>query len=423
VPAARRLAAAGALLGALSPAVAAQAYSTSVVVRNLMRPTGIVVGSDQTLWVTEVPEPGRGNGNNKVARIEPDFTTKTVLAMGEPEPTHIARSASGDLYWTCTSAGVIQHRSGSMQTTLLRMLEKPSGIAIGGNGVLYFTEVPTPGVNGMNGGRNKVSSWTQSGGVQTVTMGEPEPRDIAVDGHHNVFWTCRSANVILWRDARTSVVAPLLTGLDKPSGIAVDAHGAIYFSEVPTPGMSAAQGGRNRVSRYVPATRTLTVIDFGDPEPFDVAVTPDGSNVFWTCSSAGVIVRAQSVRRPVTLTAAGALMPGRPLPLLLSASGFGGKMYVAGTSLGLGPIRVGGEYLALAPDPLLMLTIGGGTPSVFGGYFGVLDVFGRASAAIALPEVAGGLRGVVLFTAYVVLDPQLPLGFAATSETLRLVVD
>ena len=413
------LALAGTLVSLFAAAASAQAYTISIVARNLMRPMGIVAAADGTLFITEVPEPGRSGGNNKVSRL--DSAGRTVLVAGEPEPTHLARSTDGTLYWTCPSAGVIQRFANNTRTTLIAQLASPSGVAIGSGGTLYFTLVPTPGQGGMAGGRNTVNSWTLAGGVQTVTMGEPEPRDIAVDASGNLYWTCKSANVILWRNAATGMVSPLLRGLDKPSGIAVDSSGAIYFTEVPTPGVNGRNGGRNRVTRYVPATQTLTLINFGDPEPFDVAVLPDGNSVYWTCSSAGVIVRATRNRAPVTLSTMTSLGMGRPTPLLLRAPEFGNQMYVAASSLGLGPILLGNENLALAPDALLTVSIGGSAPSMFAGYAGRLDGAGAASAAILLPNLAE-LRGVAVMTGYVVLDARAPLGLIA-SDTLRLTVD
>jgi streptogramin lyase len=405
---------------ALATSLSAQAYATAVVARGLQRPTGIVAADDGTLWFTEVPQPGMAGGTNTVSRLDPNGT-KTVLVMGEPQPTHLARAASGDLYWTCSSAGVIQRLAGGTRTTFLRSLLQPSGVAIGGDQTLYFTQVPTPGMNGMNGGRNTVSRWTMAGGVQTITMGEPEPRDVAVDGQGNLYWTCKSANVILWRNATTGMVAPLLTGLDQPSGIAVDRHGALYFTEVPTPGINGNNGGRNRVTRYVPATQTLTLVNYGDPEPFDVAVTADGSSIYWTCSSAGVIVRATATRAPVTLSTMQPLRMGAATPLLLRASEQGNRLYVAATSFGRGPLRFGREDLSLTADPLLTFSLSGSASAVFAGYMGRLDATGAASAAIVLPQISE-LRGVALFTAYVVLDPMAPAGLIA-SDTLRLVAD
>jgi sugar lactone lactonase YvrE len=404
----------------LPAATSAQAFTTTVIARDLLRPTGIVASPNGTLWITELPEPGRMGGNNMVSRLEVGGG-KTVLVAGEPEPTHLARTASGVLYWTCGSAGVIQRFVNNTRTTVISQLMTPSGMAVGDDGTLYFTQVPTPGRSGMNGGRNTVNSWTMAAGTQTITMGEPEPRDIAIDAHGNLFWTCKSANVILWRNARTGMVSPLLRGLDRPSGIAVDAQGALYFSEVPTPGVNGRAGGRNRVTRYVPATQTLTLINFGDPEPFDVAVSPDGMHVYWTCTSAGVVVRATRNRAPVTLSTMTALGMGVPTPLLLRASEFAGHMYVAASSFGLGPLVLGVENLALAADPLFLTTVGGSWPNAFAGYVGRLDGAGAASAAIVLPN-RSELAGLALNTAYVVLDARAPLGVVA-SDTLRLVID
>jgi hypothetical protein len=38
----------------------------------------------------------------------------------------------------------------------------------------------------------------------------------------------------------------------------------------------------------------LSIVNFGDPEPTDVAVGRNG-HIYWTCSSAGVIVEATPI--------------------------------------------------------------------------------------------------------------------------------
>jgi DNA-binding beta-propeller fold protein YncE len=414
------IAVAAGLVSLLSAGASAQAYSTAVVARGLLRPTGIVAAGDGTLWITEVPDPGQGGARNTVAQLDA-MGRKTVLVAGEPQPTNLARAQNGDLFWTCLSAGVVQRFRNATRTTILRNLDDPSGMAVSGDGQLYFTQVPTPGQGGMVGGRNTVNAWTSGGGIVTVSMGEPEPRDVAVDAAGNLYWTCKSAGVILRRDAATGAIAPVLRGLEEPNGIAADGAGAIYFTEVPTPGVNGANGGRNRVSRYLPRTKTLTVIDFGDPEPTDVAVTADGGSVYWTCSSAGVVVRATPARAPITLSTMSPLGMGRPTPLLLRASEQAGRAYVAASSLGLGPLALRGETLALAPDALFVLSAGGASPALFAGYVGLLDGAGAASAAIFLPLLAE-LRGLAVTTAYVVLDGSSPAGLLA-SDTLYLVVD
>src|SRR5688500_19470221 len=96
--------------------------------------------------------PGVAGGTNRVVAF--DGTTKTVLHMGEPEPVDIAVARNGDQYWTCRSAGVILRRSGGVTTQFLTGLGQPVGIAIDHKGEnIFFTEVTSPSVPGMNGGR------------------------------------------------------------------------------------------------------------------------------------------------------------------------------------------------------------------------------------------------------------------------------
>jgi sugar lactone lactonase YvrE len=171
-------------------------------------------------------------------------------------------------------------------------LHKPSGIALSKKGVVYFTEVPTPGVAG---GMNGVFSSANGSVIEKINMGEPEPVDVAVAPNGDVYWTCRTAGVILVRSARDGMIRPLLTGLNKPTGIAIDNGGKnLYFTEVPTPGVAGANGGMNRVIKYDLRKGVLTVINAGDPEPTDIAVADNG-DVYWTCTSAGVIVEARLV--------------------------------------------------------------------------------------------------------------------------------
>ena len=69
----------------------------------------------------------------------------------------------------------------------------------------------------------------------------------------------------------------------------------LYFTEVPTPGIPGSAGGLNRVSKLNLRTTKVSLIHAGDPEPTDVTVARNG-NVYWTCTSAGVIVEAKRLR-------------------------------------------------------------------------------------------------------------------------------
>jgi exosome complex RNA-binding protein Rrp4 len=152
---------------------------------------------------------------------------------------------------------------------------------------VYFTEVPMPGVPG---GANGVSVF--DGSQKTVLhMGEPEPVDIVVGRNGRLFWTCKTAGVILTQFQGETTT--LLSGLDNPVGIALDhKERALFFTEVPTPGVPGSAGGRNSVKRLDLATMAISIINQGDPEPTDVTVARNG-RVYWTCTIAGVIVEAR----------------------------------------------------------------------------------------------------------------------------------
>jgi sugar lactone lactonase YvrE len=155
--------------------------------------------------------------------------------------------------------------------------------------------VPTPGINGANGGSNSVS-FALGTNVIVLHQGEPEPVDIVVAKDGDAYWTCRTAGVIL-TSTEGGAATVLLGQLQKPTGIALDADGKnLYFTEVPTPGVSGANGGLNKVWQYNFKTGTKTLIHSGDPEPTDVSVARNG-NIYWTCSSAGVIVEAKKKNR------------------------------------------------------------------------------------------------------------------------------
>jgi len=285
-----------AAMAAIGTAANAGQYETRVVFRGLDQPTGIVADNSRTLYITQLPTPGvpgSMGGINTVDRIRLGRTPSLHnVTMGEPEPTNLALGKRGQLYWTCKSAGVILERNRRGEVSLfLGELDHPSGIAVDRWGHVYFTQVPSPGLPGSMGGMNNVAV-TDGETIYTLSMGEPEPSDIAVDRHGNAYWTCKTAGVILMRDC-DGEISLLLKDLKSPTGIALDQQRhLLYFTEVPTPGISGSQGGENRVSVLNLRCGQLETVDQGDPQPTDITVAPNG-RVFWTCTSAGVIVEAR----------------------------------------------------------------------------------------------------------------------------------
>ena len=84
---------------------------TSVLLEGLNHPAGIALDHEgETLYCTEVPTPvvpGSAGGQNRVNTL--DLTTKMVRVIheGDPEPTDVAVARNGNVYSTCTRAGVI----------------------------------------------------------------------------------------------------------------------------------------------------------------------------------------------------------------------------------------------------------------------------------------------------------------------------
>jgi sugar lactone lactonase YvrE len=298
-----------ALLGLVSPVAAQQAsrevpatpqYTLSVVARGLQKPTGLAVRGSDELYFTELPTPGvagPNGGRNRVSRLDLESGDIENITTGEPEPTNLAVASDGDVYWTCKSAGVILRLMEEGGVSLFASnLDRPSGITIFRRNTVVFTQVPTPGVPGSAGGTNNVSV-IHGLGKFVINAGEPEPVDVVVSRRGDLYWTCKTAGVILKRSIDTGVVAPLLTGLAAPTGIALDHKGeTLVFTEVPTPGVAGSQGGRNRVRAMNLRTGAVRSINEGDPEPTDVAVARNG-NIYWTCTSAGVIVEAKRIGR------------------------------------------------------------------------------------------------------------------------------
>jgi glucose/arabinose dehydrogenase len=283
------------LLGSITTAHGDE-YQTRVVASGLHRPTGIAIRGNNTIYFTEIPTPAVGGGSNAVKQLELRWNQVTTLHVGEPEPTNIALDRDGNIYWTCKSAGVIlEQDEDGVNSVFLRGLTKPTGIAVDRDDHVYFTQLPTPGVPGSAGGTNSVSV-SDGRTTEVLHMGEPEPSDIAVAKNGDLYWTCKSAGVILEQTAKDGVTRVLASGLNKPVGITIDNERKnLYFTEVPTPGVSGRNGGSNKVWEFDLKKKTKTLVNAGDPEPTDVTVAKNGK-LYWTCTSAGVIVEASLVR-------------------------------------------------------------------------------------------------------------------------------
>lgn len=405
-----------------SAPLTAQGYTTGVVGRNLNRPHGVAAGTNGMVYFTEIPNPGQSGPGNSVSVLDPTNGMTMLLVGGEPAPTNIAAIANGDIYWTCATAGVIFRRTAAGQQILIgRGLANPIGITATDAGVVTFTQVPTPGVPGSMNGRNTVSMFTPAG-VVDVSMGEPEPVDVVTDAAGNLYWTCRTAGVILRRDATSQMTSPVFMGdLNAPTGIAMDTAGALYFTELPTPGMPGSMGGRNAVWKWDAATDNLTLIDFGDPDPVDITVTRDGSKVYWSCRTAGVIVESLAPAAPATIRRTGTTRPGDTFALAFSSPADANLGYRAAASFGRGPIAIDTRWIPLAFDGLFIATAENRLAGVANGFAGTLDGSGNATGSVRLPS-SNALVGLTFYTSFVTLDPNAPSGVQSIASANRVII-
>lgn len=182
---------------------------------------------------------GSAPSSSGVAAVVVRGSSVTAIPdAGGPEKTALAAGSAGDLYWTSRASGLIYHRapdgSGSV---VLSGLNAPQGLALDtGENILYFTEVPTPGVAGSAGGRNTVNALDLASLKRTVIhSGDPQPAGVAVAPNGNVYWTSTSRGVVM---VAVPIAAPAaapqftatLTGAEEVPPVTTTATGQATFS-------------------------------------------------------------------------------------------------------------------------------------------------------------------------------------------------
>jgi hypothetical protein len=286
-----------ALVAASATALQADAYKVEILAEGLENPTGIMAGRWNTLYYSEIPEPGVPGGANKVSVLNLRSKKTRVISEGEPNPVNISVDYRDNVYWTCQTAGVIlkysRHGGKSVflgdPTGADPVLYSPTGLDVDRNGDVVFTELIDPGTKGAN-----MVSVSDGTNISTISDSEPAPTDIVIGFDGTAYWTCATAGVILKRSP-AGVISLLLDGLENPTGIDLDLKGRkLYFTEIPTPGVGGDESG-NTINEFNLRTMERIVIATGFPQPQDVTVTRDGT-VYWTCQKAGVIARAKPVR-------------------------------------------------------------------------------------------------------------------------------
>ncbi len=159
----------------------------------------------------------------------------SIPDSGGPEKTTLAAGVSGDLYWTSSRNGLIYHRAPNGQgNVVLSGLSAPQGLSLdAAENILYFTEVPTPGIAG---GQNTVNALDLATGTRTVIhRGDPQPTAVVVAPNGNVYWTSTSRGVVMVAvPASAPVVAAqftaTLSGAEEVPPVTTQATGQATFS-------------------------------------------------------------------------------------------------------------------------------------------------------------------------------------------------
>ena len=98
-----------------------------------------------------------------------------------------------------------------------------------------------------------------------------------------------------------------------------------------------------------------------------------------------------------------------------------GVAYQVGSALGNGPIPIGKRQLGLSVDALLVLSVGGALPMVFQDYSGYLDMAGKATARLNIPNAAA-LKGIKIYNAFMTLQASAPAGVASISNNFDFTI-
>ncbi len=264
-------------------------FLVTVLARSPGRPEGLAIDGEGNLVIGWGASHGSPSEAGSVATLDPETGELRLVYADRPAPTQISVGPDGRLYWTSRSAGAIFRLTAETQRPepVLEGLTSPGGIAVDRQGRIFFTEAMA-GTSTASG----VFSLLNGSTPTELSRSKGEAVSVAVGPRGDVYWTvARDGEVLhLGPDGRSEV---LLSRLERPVGVAVDAQGTMLaFTESPTPGLAGDAGGRNRVSVLDLKTMERTLVYEGDPEPYGVAVSSDGT-VYWTSPASGEVLQAQ----------------------------------------------------------------------------------------------------------------------------------
>ena len=257
-------------------------------------PNGVVQGSDNNLWFTEL------NGD-RIGRITPTGTVSEFpLAAPFVSPTLIAAGSDGALWFTDGKAdriGRITTAGGISSFTVPTAASNPTGIVADPSGALWFTEQNASKIGRITtaGVFTEFPTLTAASGPNSITR--------APNGD---FWFTESPVDKIGRITPAGVVTefPITEPNAGPTTITATADGNLWFTEFIADG-----SGVNRIGKITPAgVVTEFPIPTPNAQPVGIATGFDG-NLYFTefgANQIGQITPAGVISEfPVPTAAAG----------------------------------------------------------------------------------------------------------------------
>jgi sugar lactone lactonase YvrE len=171
---------------------------------------------------------------------------------------------------TVTQAGSTYVAATAVTTLVSNGLNRPSGVAIDGEGDVYLVDC----------NNNAIKKWTVANNTVTtlVSSGLSSPVGLALDTAGNIYFADTDNNSIKeWKAANSNVVTLVSSGLEGAGCVAVDGSGNVYITDF----------GNNELKEWMPANSNVTSL-VSVFSPTGVAVDAAG-NVYVGDYSDGII--------------------------------------------------------------------------------------------------------------------------------------